>query len=181
MKFSVKKLIMSALCLALGLLLPTFFHMFGAGTVFLPMHIPVLLCGLICGAPYGAAVGLVLPFISSAITGMPAIFPTAVAMCLELCTYGLITGLLYRRHKRNIYLSLVVGMLAGRGVSGLANAAILGIAGQPYAFGTFITASFVTSIPGIVIQLVFIPLIVMVLLKAKVITRSDGPASIENA
>jgi predicted membrane protein len=181
MNFSLKKLIMSALCLALGLVLPSFFHMFGAGTVFLPMHIPVLLCGLICGAPYGAAVGIVLPFISSAITGMPPIFPTAVAMCFELCTYGLVSGMMYRRYQRNIYLSLVAGMLAGRGVSGIANAVILGAAGQPYGFGMFVTASFVTSIPGIIIQLVLIPLIVTVLLKAGVISRTDRPDTFHKA
>ena len=102
-----KNLIIAAFCLALGLVLPGAFHAIGAGTVFLPMHIPVLLCGLLCGWQYGAAVGFVVPLLSSVLTGMPPIFPVAPAMMLELCAYGLLTGLLYHRFKQNLYVALV--------------------------------------------------------------------------
>ncbi|HJB26091.1 MAG TPA: ECF transporter S component [Firmicutes bacterium] len=162
-----KNLVIAALCLALGILLPQVFHAFGAGSTFLPMHIPVLLCGFLCGWQYGALCGLVVPLLSSLFTGMPPIFPTAPAMMLELCAYGLLTGLFYRRVKWNIYFSLISAMLAGRIVSGIANAAFMGIAGKAYGFSAFLTASFVTAVPGIIIQLVAVPLIVICLEKAR--------------
>ncbi len=161
-----KNLVIAALCLALGILFPQIFHVFGAGSTFLPMHIPVLLCGLLCGWQYGALCGFIVPLLSSAFTGMPPMFPTAPAMMLELCTYGALTGLFYRKQKWNIYVSLVGAMLAGRVVSGIANAVFMGIAGKAYGFSAFLTASFVTAVPGIVIQLVAVPLVVLCLEKA---------------
>ena len=161
-----KRMILAALFFALGLVLPTAFHMIGAGTVFLPMHIPVLLCGLICGWEYGGVCGLLVPLVSSLLTGMPPIFPTAPAMMLELCAYGILTDLLYRRLRAPLYPALIGAMLGGRVVSGLANALFLGIAGQPYGLSAFVAASFVTALPGIVLQLVFVPLLVVALQKA---------------
>ena len=97
---ATKNMITTALCIALGLVLPSAFHLVGAGSVFLPMHIPVLLCGLLCGWQYGAVCGGIVPLLSSVVTGMPPIFPTAPAMMLELCAYGCLTGLLYRQLDR---------------------------------------------------------------------------------
>ena len=170
-QFSIKNLILAALFLALGILLPMPFHVVGAGSAFLPMHIPVLLCGLICGWQYGALCGFIVPLLSSLFTGMPPIFPTAPAMMLELCAYGVMTGLLYRRAKQNIYVSLIGSMLAGRVVSGLANAVFMGMAGKAYGFSMFLTGAFVTALPGIVIQLIAVPLIVMALEKAHVLEK----------
>lgn len=161
-----KNLVVAALCLALGILLPQVFHVFGAGSAFLPMHIPVLLCGLLCGWQYGALCGFIVPLLSSLFTGMPPIFPTALAMMMELCAYGALTGLLYRKIKWNVYFSLISSMLAGRAVSGIANAVFWGIAGKAYGFSAFLTTSFVTAVPGIIIQLVAVPLIVICLEKA---------------
>lgn len=50
-----KNLVLTAFCIALCIVLPMAFHAIGAGATFLPMHIPVLLCGLLCGWPFGAA------------------------------------------------------------------------------------------------------------------------------
>ncbi len=179
MRSSLQKLVTTGLLIAVGMFLPSFFHMFGAGPVMLPMHIPVLLCGLICGAPYGAACGVILPLLSSLTTGMPPIFPVAPAMALELCTYGVVTGLLYRHYAKNIYLSLVAGMLCGRLVSGIANAALLGFSGGEYSLQIFLTGAFVTGLPGIILQLLFIPLLVVLLTKAHLLEkplRSGGAA-----
>lgn len=167
MRTNVKNLVLSALMIALGVLLPILFHAIGAGTVFLPMHIPVLLCGFLCGAPWGAACGLIVPYLSSLLTGMPPLYPVAVSMSLELCAYGALTGLFYRKMKLNVYVSLVLAMVLGRAVSGVANAALLGMAGAPYGFEAFLTASFVTSLPGIAIQLVFVPVLVLALIKLR--------------
>lgn len=49
---AVKKSIITAVCIALSVVLPQAFHAIpNAGAVYSPMHIPVLLCGLICGGP----------------------------------------------------------------------------------------------------------------------------------
>ena len=168
---SVKKLTLSSVCIALCVVLPIAFHSIpDAGTVFLPMHIPVLICGMICGWPYGLLCGLMGPLLSSAITGMPpaAILP---AMMVECGAYGMVSGLMLHfvrtgKTYPDLYISLVTAMLAGRVVSGIAKALIFmpGI-----SMTAWITASFVTALPGIVIQLVFLPGVVLTLMKARVI------------
>ena len=172
MKFTpVKKLVFTAVCAALCLVLPMAFHTVpNAGTVFLPMHIPVLLCGLICGWPYGAACGLIGPLISSLVTGMP---PAAMlpSMMVECCAYGFVTGLLMRyvRTKHavaDLYISLFSAMVVGRVVAGFAKAWIFTPGVAPFAW---VTTSLVAGIPGIVIQLVLMPMVFFALTRAKLI------------
>ena len=169
MSNQVKQLTLSAFFLALGLVLPFAFHSFGpqAGTVFLPMHIPVLLCG----PAYGALVGMLTPLLSSALTGMPPLMPTGIAMCVELSTYGFLSG--WMTKKLPLYPSLIITMLAGRAVSGLANLVLLSMAHKAYTMQIFLTAAFVTAIPGIVLQLVMIPLLVSVVKKLEVRKAED--------
>ena len=164
-----KPLVLAALFLALGVVFPQLFHAIGAGPVFLPMHIPVLLCGLICGWQYGGICGLVVPLLSSLLAGMPPLWPTCPSMMLELCAYGLLTGLLYRKLRLNVYAALVAAMLGGRVVSGLANALFMGLADKPYGFSAFLSGAFATALPGIVVQLVLVPLLVLGLQKATLI------------
>lgn len=168
---TTKHLVFTALCIALGLLLPSVFHMFGTGTQFLPMHLPVLLCGFLCGGPWGTVCGLLTPLLSSLLTQMPPLFPTAPAMMLELCAYGALTGIFYRKLRLNVYVSLLLAMIGGRIVSGLANALFMGLANAPYGFQMFLTTSFVTALPGILIQIIVIPLLVLALQKAGFLTR----------
>lgn len=165
-----KKLIVAALFLALGILFPSLFHMSGLpGAVFLPMHIPVLLCGFILGEKYGALVGFITPFLSSVLTGMPPIYPVAVAMAFELLTYGFVAGYLYKTRRMNLFVSLIIAMLLGRVVSGAANYILLTAMGKKYVLNMFITASFVKCIWGIIIQLIAIPTIIKMLEKYNVI------------
>lgn len=161
----------TALCIALGLVLPMLFHMFGAGPIFLPMHIPVLLCGLIFGWQYGAVCGLTVPLISSVITAMPPIFPTATAMMFELCAYGALAGFFYLKLRWNVYPALICAMLGGRVVSGIANVVFMNMASKPYGFAAFISASFVQAVPGIIIQILLIPVLILALQKAKIIVH----------
>lgn len=169
MNDQVKKLTFSAFFLALGLVLPFAFHSFGpgAGAIFLPMHIPVLLCGFLCGAGYGALVGVLTPLVSSALTGMPVFMPNGIAMGFELMTYGFLSGLIVK--KLPLYLSLLITMLAGRIVSGLVNLVLLSMAGKAYTMEIFLTASFVTALPGIVLQLLIVPLLVKVVKKVGIL------------
>lgn len=74
MKKSIKNLTISAVFLAVGLVLPFFTGQIPAiGNMLLPMHIPVFLCGLICGWQYGAAVGFILPLFRSLLFSAPPI------------------------------------------------------------------------------------------------------------
>ena len=69
---NAKNLAFCALCIALCVVLPMAFHAIAnAGMIFLPMHIPVLLCGLACGWPYGLICGVLGPLLSGVLTGMP--------------------------------------------------------------------------------------------------------------
>lgn len=165
MKDNVKKLTLSALFLAVGLILPMAFHPFGpnAGAMFLPMHIPVLLCGFLCGSLYGAMVGVLTPLLSSMLTGMPMMMPTGIAMMFELMTYGIVSGFLMK--KFHVYPSLLLAMIAGRAVSGIANMLLLGFMGKAYSLSIFLGAAFVTALPGILIQLIVIPLLIRVVTK----------------
>lgn len=162
MSGQVKKLTISALFLAMGLVLPMAFHPFGpnAGAMFLPMHIPVLLCGFLCGPLYGALVGIITPLLSSALTGMPMLMPVGIAMMFELMTYGIMSGLLLKRFHLNIYSSLLLSMLSGRAVSGVVNLVLLSFTGKAYTLAIFLSAAFVSALPGIVLQLAIIPLLV---------------------
>lgn len=131
--------------------------------ILLPMHFPVFLCGMICGPAYGAAVGIIAPLLRSAFFGMPPMYPTAIAMCFELGTYGLISGLLYGhlnpKSLKNVYVSLIGGMIAGRLIWGIMMFILLTVKGNSFTFKAFLMGAFITAIPGIILQLIIIPFI----------------------
>ncbi|NLG53366.1 MAG: ECF transporter S component [Clostridiales bacterium] len=170
-KTSTRKLALSGLFLALGFLLPFVTGSNQAlGKMFLPMHIPILLCGFVCGWPYGLVVGFVTPLFRSAILGMPPMFPTAVSMAFELAAYGFLAGLLYKLlPKKNIYVlvSLVLSMLGGRIVLGIANLILYGASEK--TLNVFLIGAFTDAAPGIIIQLVLIPVLIIALVKANLI------------
>ena len=181
---SIRRLVMTALCVALGVVLPQALHAIpNAGNVLLPMHIPVLLCGLCCGWAYGLGCGVLTPVLSHLISGMP---PAAVlpAMICELAAYGLISGLTARfihtgKRTADIYIQLISAMLLGRVVYGLTNALIF--RAGAYSMEVFLTAAFVTALPGIILQLVLLPALILILEKARVLeapTVSQNPSKI---
>lgn len=168
MKSTTKKLVSCALCIAIGVLLPMAFHVIpNAGSIFLPMHIPVLICGLFCGWPYGLACGIITPFLSSVMTGMPPAMMLP-QMMIELAVYGLVAGLCSKyipqeNEMSKLYMSLIIAMLAGRIVNGFVNTFILST--QGYTLSVFMTASFITCLPGIILQLIVVPILVRILNK----------------
>jgi thiamine transporter ThiT len=169
-KSTTLQLVLAAMFTALGVLLPIAIHPFGiSGSILLPMHIPVILCGFIVGWKHGALVGFVVPFISSFITGMPPLYPYAISMAFELAAYGFFAG--YLSEKFNVIVSLIGAMLAGRVVMGIVNVVLLGLSGKTYAFSAFIAGAFVTALPGIIIQLILIPAIMIALKKTNVLER----------
>lgn len=163
------KVVLSGIFLALTMVLPL---MVGGipqiGNMLLPMHIPVLLCGFICGPKYGLIVGFIAPLLKFVLQGVPPLFPVGMSMCLELATYGFVTGLLYRRFAKttkNIYMDLVVAMILGRVVWGICMLLLLAIKGQVFTFTAFIAGAITTALPGIILQLIIIPVIMVVTTK----------------
>lgn len=164
METNTKKLVKASLFLALGLILPYIFHFTGmSGNVFLPMHIPVLICGLILGERYGLLIGFITPLLNSVITGMPPIYPVAVAMAFELAAYGWLSGYLFKRKKNNLYIALILAMIFGRFISGIANYVLLGFAGKSFVLKLFMINTFLKPVWGILIQIIIIPFIVKVI------------------
>lgn len=168
----VLKLVLSALFIALGIVLPFLTGQIPEiGSALLPMHLPVLVCGFVCGAPYGLLVGAATPLLRSMLFGMPPMMPNAVAMAFELAVYGAVTGLLYAKlPKKNwsVYVSLIGAMLAGRVVWGIVSVPLYGIANKAFSFQIFIAGAVLNAVPGIILQLVLVPVIVIALKRAGV-------------
>lgn len=168
MKKTTKNMTLSAMFLALGLVLPFLTGQIPQiGSMLLPMHIPVFLCGLICGWQYGAVVGFILPLLRSVLFGAPVMFPAATAMAFELITYGLVAGIMYGMSRWqcvvSLYRSLIVAMLAGRAVWGIVQVIQLGFSGSEFTWKMFISGALLNAIPGIIVQLVLIPAIMAAL------------------
>jgi niacin transporter len=172
---TVKKMVISAMLIVAGVILPQAFHSVPmAGIVILPMHIPILLAGLICGPFYGLYVGISSPLLSHLFFGMPPT-PILPAMLCELPVYGFVAGgimwFLVRKSFAHLYAktygSLIGAMLIGRVVFGAVNALIFNVG--EYTLHMWLTAAFVTALPGIVIQVMAIPSIVIALQKEKLI------------
>ena len=170
-KFTVKNIVLSGLFIAIGIVLPFFTGQIPSiGNQILPMHLPVMLCGFVCGWPYGLIVGFITPLLRSLMLGMPPLFPTALAMAFELAVYGCMTGILYRVFPKKmpyIYITLILSMIDGRIIWGLVSLVLYGLAGNPFTFEIFLGKAFINAIPGIIIQLVLVPLIVLAFKKAK--------------
>ncbi len=167
---NIKKLTFSGISLALCILFPFLTgNDIALGNALCLMHIPVLLCGFSCGGAWGVAVGFTAPILRSIIVSRPPLFPTAFAMAFELCVYGLVVGLLYRRLPKKpvyIYISLICAMLSGRIVWGAVKYIIMGFGGDAFSLSIFANAVFVKSVLGIVLQIVLIPPLVLALKRA---------------
>ena len=168
---SVLKMIWAAMFLAIAYVLPFFTGQIPQiGAMLCPMHIPVLLCGFICGWPWGLVVGFVAPLLRSVTLGMPPMFPTALCMAFELATYGAVAGILYKifpKKKGFIYCALIGAMVIGRVVWGIAMSVCMGVSGNPFGFSAFLAGAVTNAIPGIIVQIVLIPVLVIVLEKEK--------------
>lgn len=171
------KMTLSALFLALGYLLPFLTGQIPQiGAMLCPMHLPILLCGFICGWRWGAAVGAATPLFRSLTLGAPLFFPKAVCMAFELAAYGAAAGLAHRllpKKKPFIYCSLLLAMIVGRIVWGAAMLVALGVKGDSFTFSAFIAGAFVNALPGIILQIILIPILVMLLENPRVLNLNS--------
>ena len=169
-KLSMKKMVTSAICLALCLVLPFLTGQIPQiGSMLSPMHIPVLLCGFLCGPLWGAVVGITAPLLRSVLFGMPRLFPTAIAMCFELCAYGFFAGFLYRRMPKKpwrVYAALICAMILGRLVWGAAQFVLLNASGSAFTLQAFMAGALFNAVPGIILHIVLIPILVKAVEKA---------------
>ena len=171
MKKTVKNLTLSAMFLALCMILP--FITGGVpriGNAISPMHIPVLICGFVCGWQYGAAVGFIAPLMRSLLFSMPPMYPIAVSMAFELAAYGLLCGLLYKAFpKKNVYIypALIISMLGGRAVWGIARFIMEGLGGSEFSMAMFVAGAFTQAVPAIICHILLVPPVVMAFKKTK--------------
>ena len=169
---STLNMVLAAMFLALGIVMPFITGQIPEiGSMLLPMHLPVLICGFVCGWKYGLVVGFVVPLLRSVMFGMPPLMPTATCMAFELATYGLCTGLLYQRLPKNnvsIYVSLFGAMAVGRLVWGVVSLILYGVIGKAFTVQVFLAGAFLNAVPGIIMQIVLIPIIIMALKRARV-------------
>ena len=170
-KSPARDLVLAALFLALAFVLPMITgHVPQIGNMLCPMHFPVLLAGFVLGGPWGLALGFIAPLLRSLLFGMPPMFPIAISMAFEMAAYGAISGWMYRKVPHTLpmtYATLVTAMVAGRLVWGAVRFVLAGLTGSSFPFSAFLSGALLTAIPGIIAQLILIPLIVTALKKAK--------------
>lgn len=148
----------------------------------LPMHLPVFLCALVCAWKYGLPMAFILPLFRSAAFGMPPMYPTALAMAFELAAYAFVAGFLYEKSRwqclKALYRCLLAAMVAGRVVWGIGQVVLLGIGGNAFTFQAFIGGALLNAIPGIILQLILVPAIMVALDRTKLVPfkRAAGKA-----
>ena len=165
---ALRRMVLSAMFLAIGLVLPFVTGQIPQiGSMLLPMHIPVLLCGLICGWQYGAVVGATLPLLRSILFTMPPLYPTAISMAVELCIYGLAIGFIYGLFKKQnllaVYVALIPSMILGRIAWGGCQTVLLSMQGNTFTIQAFLAGALLNAVPGIIIQLLLIPAVMTTL------------------
>ena len=170
----LQNLVLSAMFLGLGLVLPFFTGQIQQiGNMLLPMHLPVILCGFICGWKYGLVVGAVTPILRSAVFSMPVMYPSAIAMAFELAAYGFLVGFLFKNARwqclKSLYRCLIISMLGGRVVWGIVMSVILGLGENGFTLTAFLTGAFLNAIPGIIVQLILVPAIMLALNKTHLV------------
>lgn len=165
-----KKLVLAALLLTLGLVLPFLTGQIQAiGNKLLPMHIPILICGFVCGWRYGLAVGFLAPILRHFLFGMPTPI-NAVCMAFELATYGAVTGLVSHKltaGRFRIYISLGTAMILGRLVWGVTSVILYHFEQTAFTWSMFLGGALLNAIPGILLQLVLVPILMLALEKSR--------------
>lgn len=172
---NIRKIALSAMFLALSFVLPFFTGQIPEiGSMLCPMHIPVIICGYLCGAPWGLVIGFIAPLFRSLIMSMPPLFPTALSMAFELATYGFMSGFLFKKLPKTnlyIYIDLIISMVTGRIVWGVVTFILMGLDIEKFGFSVFFTSAILNAIPGIILQFVLIPVIIIIINKSQIIKK----------
>lgn len=169
---AVKQSIVTAVCLALCVVLPMAFHAIPrGGEIYDPMFFPIMVCGLSCDWGFGLLCGIAGPVLSTLFTGMPPVadLPTMVvqgAFCGLLC--GLMMLWVHTRSAyADLYIAIVVAIVVGSVAAGAVKALIF--AAGKYSIRMWAMGYFVKCLPGLIIQLVLVPSIIVALMKAHLV------------
>ena len=169
MKTDIKKLTLSAMFLALAFVMPFLTGQIPQiGSMLCPMHIPILLCGFFCGAHWGLGIGFISPILRSFVLGMPVMFPNAFCMAFELAAYGFVSGWLHNKlpkKKVYVYVSLLSAMIIGRLVWGAVMFCSMGFEASKFGLSAFFAGAVLNAVPGIILQVIIIPVLVITLEK----------------
>ncbi len=107
--------------------------------------------------------GILIPLLSSVLTGMPPLFPIAFTMSIELAGYGCVSGFL--KKKTNVYVALIGAQIVGRFIGALGSFIVLGLTGESFAISTYMTGVFITAFPGIILQIILVPAAIIIIEK----------------
>lgn len=172
---TILKLVYSAVCLALCMVLPFLTGQIPEiGSTLCPLHIPVLLAGFLCGPWWAMGVGFIAPALRYLLFGMPPLLPAGIPMMFELLVYGLVVGILYRvlpKKPGYVYVSLIGGMIVGRIIWGIVALIVYGVMSKPFTWTVFFAGAVINAIPGILLHIILVPALVFALQKAKIITK----------
>ena len=137
------------------------------GSMLLPMHIPVFLCAFICGWKYSVPMSFILPLLRTVLFSRPKMYPDAIAIAFELAVYALVAGIIFgvfsKKDLKAVYVSMLSAMILGRVVRILVQMALLGLKGEIFTFVAVFSSVVITGIPGIILQLIAVPLILFIL------------------
>ncbi len=172
-----KNLAYFGVLMALAVVLPYLVHitMAQGGKVLLPMHIPVQLAGFLISPLAGLLMGLVAPTINFLLSGMPP-FPFLIPMTFELAAMGAICGFLGK--KMNPLWALLIAIVVSKFFLALGwwFLTVVGVK-IPIYKSAILGASFmamVTGFPGIALQILVIPSLVLIL---RGVGRKKSPSS----
>lgn len=176
----ILKITLSGMLIALGLVLPFLTGQIPEiGAMLCPMHIPVLIGGFILGWKYGLIIGIITPILRSFSFGMPSLYPAAISFAFEFAVYGLSTGLLSKVLEKVIknkwiltYIVLIIAMILGRITWGGIRYLLALLDGSfNFNLEMFISGAFISAWPGIILQLILIPIIYISLNNANIIEK----------
>ena len=168
-RITIKSLV-SLFLIALAAALPQLVHLAlgqPGGVQFLPMYLPVLVGGCLLGARWAVTVGALSPVVSYLLTSiagdpMPAL-PRLPFMIAELTVFALVAGLFSRKIAENglwAFPAVIAAQLAGRAVFLGAVALFQGV--SPFTV-PMIWSQIVAGLPGLAIQAVLVPLMIIAL------------------
>ena len=157
-----KYIIGTILLSGIGIALPRIFHVLAgktAGATFLPMHIAVLIAALTFGITSATIVGGTSVIFSYLLTGMPSLSRLPY-MLIELLIYAILLGILNK--KFNSYISLIATIILGRVLYAITLFVCINMLGLQ-TYGISVLESIKVGMPGIIIQLICVPIIAKVM------------------
>lgn len=173
MEIDFKQMIWSGILIVTGIILALVFNSFGLAHTFLPLHIPIMLGGFILAWPYAILVALITPILSTIVVSAPH-FAYLWYMLPELITYALVINIMFAKNSKapflkRIYLPLSIAIIVGKLSASLFQAILIA---NNKSFVDFFSSVLVMGIPGIILQLVLIPLVLYILSKANLIENN---------